>query len=173
MCTRGGEFVAADESTIVAKPLLDPIVVENGQGDRCLPDSASTNECNWNKVFSEIDYLLDQLVASEQDPWRKRRGFSWYAGIERQVVGLSGVQIADLVRACPTVSGQSAVKSMSVTYRQTLTIASFLTFLNSTMVVGDHDLGACGVALERGNDGADALTNLRIRSMRASRRGRR
>jgi hypothetical protein len=97
MCMRGGEFVATDESTVVAKPLLDPIVVENGQGDRRLPDSASTNECDWNKVFSEIDYLLDQLVASEEGPWGKRRGFSWYATFERQVMGPSGVQIADLV----------------------------------------------------------------------------
>jgi hypothetical protein len=62
---------------------------------------------------------------------------------------------------------------MSVTYRQILTITSFLTFLNGTMDVGDHDLGARSIALERGNDGADALTNVGIRSMRASRRGRR
>jgi hypothetical protein len=54
---------------VVAKPLLDPIVVENGQGDRRLPDSASTNQGDWNKVLGEIDYLLDQLVASEERSW--------------------------------------------------------------------------------------------------------
>ena len=61
------------------KPLLDPIVVENGQGDGRLADSASTNEGDRNELLSEIDYLLDQLVASEESPRRQRRGFSGYA----------------------------------------------------------------------------------------------
>ena len=52
----------------MAKPLLDPIVVEDGQGDRRLADSASTNEGDWSEVLSEINDLLDQLVASEKGP---------------------------------------------------------------------------------------------------------
>ena len=59
-------MVTTDETTVVAKPLLDLIMVENGQGDRSFADSSSTNESDWNKVLSEIDYLLDQLVASEK-----------------------------------------------------------------------------------------------------------
>ena len=59
MGTRGGELVATNESTVVAEPLLDPIVVENGQGDGCLSDSTSTDECDWGEVLSETDYLLD------------------------------------------------------------------------------------------------------------------
>jgi len=61
-------LVTTDEATIVAKPLLDPIVVEDGQGDRRLADSASTNEGDWSEVLSEINDLLDQLVASEKGP---------------------------------------------------------------------------------------------------------
>jgi hypothetical protein len=63
----------------MSKPLLDPFVVENRQGDRRLPDSASTNQGNWNKAISQINYLLDQLVASEERPRWQRRGFSEYA----------------------------------------------------------------------------------------------
>ena len=31
--------------------------------------TAGTDECDWNEVLSEIDDLLDQLVASEEGPW--------------------------------------------------------------------------------------------------------
>ena len=54
-----GELVATDESTVVAKVLLDPIVVENGQGDGSLTNSPGTDESDWNKVLGEIDYLPD------------------------------------------------------------------------------------------------------------------
>ena len=67
--TRDGELVATDESTVVSEPLLDPVVVENGQGNGRLADSSGTNESDWDKVLGEIDYLLDQLVASEEGPW--------------------------------------------------------------------------------------------------------
>jgi hypothetical protein len=40
---RGGELVAADEPTVVAKPSFDAIVVEDGESDGCLADSASTD----------------------------------------------------------------------------------------------------------------------------------
>ena len=76
MGTRCRELVATDESTVMAKPLLDPIMVENGQGSGGFANSASADESNWSKVLSEIDYLLDQLVAPEEGPWRQRRGFS-------------------------------------------------------------------------------------------------
>ena len=68
MSGRGRELVATNESAVMAKPLLDPIVVENGQGDGRLANSTSTNEGDRNKVLSEIDYLFDQLVASEEGP---------------------------------------------------------------------------------------------------------
>ena len=78
--TRGGELIAADEPAVIAKPLLDPVVVENGQGDGCLPDSSGTNESDWNEVLDEIDYLLDQFIASKEGPRWRRREFSRYAG---------------------------------------------------------------------------------------------
>jgi len=72
-------LITADEPTVVAKPLLDPIMVEDGQSDGGLADSASTNEGNWDKVLGKTDYLLNQLVASEEGPRWQGRGFSRYA----------------------------------------------------------------------------------------------
>jgi hypothetical protein len=79
MSRRGREFVTTDESTVVTEPLLDPIVVENGQSDGRLADSASADEGDRNKVLSEIDNLLDELVAPEEGSWGQRRSFSGYA----------------------------------------------------------------------------------------------
>ena len=88
---RGRELVTTDEATVVAKPLLDPIMVKNGQGDRRLADSASTDESDWNKVLSKIDYLLDQLATSEEGPRWQRRGFSGYARFKCKIMGSSMV----------------------------------------------------------------------------------
>ena len=59
MGTGGRELVTADEPAVVAKPLLDSAVVENGQGDRGLPNPTRTDERDWAKVFGETDCLLD------------------------------------------------------------------------------------------------------------------
>ena len=56
----------------MTKPPLDPIVMEKGQGGGGLPDPASTDESDWSQVLGETDYLLDQLVASEERPWGQR-----------------------------------------------------------------------------------------------------
>ena len=82
-------MVATDESTVMAKPLLDAIVVEDGQGDGRLANSASTNQSDWNRPFGEIDYLLDQLVASEEGPWGQRWRFSRYARFGCKMMGPS------------------------------------------------------------------------------------
>jgi len=80
----------------MTKSLLDPVVVENGQGYGGLSDPASTNEGDWDKVLCEIDYLFDQLVASEE----RSRGWGWglsrYAGIKCKIMSPSVVAIADL-----------------------------------------------------------------------------
>ena len=76
MSTRGGELIAADEPAVVSKPLLDPVVVENGQGNGCLPDSPGTDESDRNEVLGEVDYILDQFVASKEGPRWGRREFS-------------------------------------------------------------------------------------------------
>ena len=79
MSQRGRELVAADEPTIVAKPLLDAVVVENGQGGGCLADSAGTDEGDRDEVFRETDDLLDQFVSSVEDPWWRGWGYARYA----------------------------------------------------------------------------------------------
>ena len=72
MGTRGGEFVATDEPAVVAKPLLDSIVVENRQRNGGLSNPPGADESDWTEVFSKVDYLLDQFIASKERPWWRR-----------------------------------------------------------------------------------------------------
>lgn len=67
---RGREVVSTDKPTVSTKPVLDPIVAKNSQGNGCLANPASTDEDNWNKVLGEIDCLLNQLVESKEGPWK-------------------------------------------------------------------------------------------------------
>ena len=55
----GGELVATDEATVVAKPFLDPVVVEDSQGDGRLANSTGTDESGWNEVSCETNNFLD------------------------------------------------------------------------------------------------------------------
>ena len=87
MGTGGGELIATDESTIVAKPLFDSIVVEDSEGDGCLSNPARADESDWNEVLGEIDYLLDQLVTSKERPWWQRRRFPKYATFKYETMG--------------------------------------------------------------------------------------
>jgi len=59
MDERGGELVAANKPTVVAKPLLNATVVEDGESDGCLADSANTNESERSEVFRQTDDRLD------------------------------------------------------------------------------------------------------------------
>ena len=68
MSGRRWELIASDESTIRSEPSLDAIVMEDGESDGRLADPASTNESYRGQVFCQIDNLLDQPVASEEDP---------------------------------------------------------------------------------------------------------
>ena len=73
MRERGGEPVATDEPTAIAKTLLDAIVVEDNQGDARLANSASTDESDRSEDFCQTDDLLDQLTTSEMGPrWLRR-----------------------------------------------------------------------------------------------------
>ena len=73
MNTRGGELVATDKPAVVPEPFLDAIVVKDGQGNGCFPDPACTKESDRCEVFSETNYLADQLVASKTGVrWRGR-----------------------------------------------------------------------------------------------------
>ena len=79
MGTRGWELVATDEPAVMTKPLLDSIVMENRQRDGSFPDPARADEGDWTKVFSEMDDLLDQFIASKERPWWWRWQLSRYA----------------------------------------------------------------------------------------------
>ena len=76
MSDGGRELVTSNEPTILAKPLLDAMVMKNGQSDRCLADSANTDESDWSQVFGETNDPLNQLVASETGPWCPGRRFT-------------------------------------------------------------------------------------------------
>ena len=76
METRSWESVATDESTVLAKPFLDPTVVEDSERNSCFPNSPRPNESNGFEVFGESDDLFDQLVTSEKVPRGRRRRFT-------------------------------------------------------------------------------------------------
>ena len=76
MSLGGGELVATNEPTVVSKPFLYAIVVEDSQSDGGFPNPPCTDEGNRGEVSCEADDLLDQLVAPEAGPWRRRRQFS-------------------------------------------------------------------------------------------------
>jgi len=80
MSERGGELVAADEPAVDTKPLLDAIVVEDGESEGRLSDSANADKSKWSEVFCQADELLDQLVSSEEIPWWRWR---WFSGCAR------------------------------------------------------------------------------------------
>ena len=71
MSTRGGELVATDEPAVISKPLLDSIVMEDGQSDGCFPNPPWTDESDWSEIFCEANDLLDQVVTSKTGsrPW--------------------------------------------------------------------------------------------------------
>ena len=73
MSVRGGKLVAADKSTVVPKPRLDAIVVEDGQSDGRFPNAAWTDQSDWGKVFYEANDPVDQLVASKTGSWWRGR----------------------------------------------------------------------------------------------------
>ena len=93
MCGRGGELVTPDKSTVMTKPLLDPVMVEDCQGDRGLADSASTDQSDWGELLGQIDYLVDQLVAAKERPWGQGWRFSRYARFGCETVGPSELRL--------------------------------------------------------------------------------
>ena len=73
MSARSGELIAADKSTVISKPLLDAIVVEDSEGDRGLSNPTCANEGSGFKLFGMTNDLLDELTASEKGLWRQGR----------------------------------------------------------------------------------------------------
>ena len=73
MRARSGELIAADESAVIAKSFLDPIIVEDSEGNRRFSDSPCTDQSDGFEVFSQSDDLVDQLSTSETGPWCRGR----------------------------------------------------------------------------------------------------
>ena len=68
MSKRRWKLVTADKSSVGTKPVLDAIVVEDLECNRCFSDSACTDESDRFKVFSEANDRLDKSIASETGP---------------------------------------------------------------------------------------------------------
>ena len=83
----GRELVASDEPTVVAKPLLDAIVMEDGQSDGCFSNPSSTDEGHRGEVFRETNDPLNQLATSEAGPWCRWGRFARYPGCKRGRLG--------------------------------------------------------------------------------------
>jgi len=77
MSTGSWELIATDESTVIAKPVLDVIVVQDGESDGCFPNAPCAYEGYGFEVVGETKELLDKLVASETGPGCRGRQFSW------------------------------------------------------------------------------------------------
>ena len=59
MSAQRRELITTDKPAVIAKPELDAIVVENGEGNGCFPNAPRTNESDGFEVFSKIDDPLD------------------------------------------------------------------------------------------------------------------
>ena len=75
MDTRCRELITTNKSTVIAKPVLDPIVVEDSKGNVCFPNASRADESNRFEVFSETDDLLNQFVATKAGPGPRGRRF--------------------------------------------------------------------------------------------------
>ena len=73
MSARGGELVATNKSTVVSKPFLNAIVMEDSQSDRRFPDPPCADESDWGEIFREPNDLRDQLAAPNTGPRRRGR----------------------------------------------------------------------------------------------------
>ena len=58
-----------NEPAVLTKPFHDVMIVEESQGNGCLANSTSTNECNGCEVFSKANNLLDQFITSKTGWW--------------------------------------------------------------------------------------------------------
>ena len=64
------EPVTADEPPVLVEPFLDPIVVEDSQGNGCFANTTCADESNWGEAFRKTDDILDQFVPPKTGPWR-------------------------------------------------------------------------------------------------------
>ena len=59
MRARSRKLVASDETTVFAKPFLDPAMVKDGESDRRFPNPSRADESDGFEAFSESDDPLN------------------------------------------------------------------------------------------------------------------
>jgi len=98
---RCGESIAADKLAVVTKASFDAIVIEDGQRDGCLADSAGTNESSGYEVFGQIDNPSNQVVTSKTGPLRLEKKFiaARWARTRYEIMDPLVAQITDLIVA--------------------------------------------------------------------------
>ena len=82
---------------MIAKPLLDAIVVEDGQSDIRFPDSTWADESDRCTVPSKANDLLNKLVTPETGPRWWEWGFRRCAGFKCKILSPLVVYVADLI----------------------------------------------------------------------------
>ena len=93
MSTRCRKLITTDKSAVIAKSILDATVAEGGQCDGCLADPSGTDESDGRQIFCETNDPLNQLVASETRPWRRRREFSGCARYRCKVLDSCWIRV--------------------------------------------------------------------------------
>ena len=76
MSARSGKLVATNESTVIAEPFLDTVVVKDSEGDGCFPDAPCANKGSRFEIFDMTNDLLDEPIAPEKGLRRRGRRFS-------------------------------------------------------------------------------------------------
>ena len=73
MRARRGKLIAADESAVLAKSFLDPILVEDSESDGRFTDPSCADESNRFEVLSESDDFLNQVTPPKTAARRRGR----------------------------------------------------------------------------------------------------
>jgi hypothetical protein len=73
---RRRETITTDETTVITKPVLDAVVVENREGDRRFPDPTRSYESNRFEVPGKANDFLDEFLPPEAGSGRWGRWFS-------------------------------------------------------------------------------------------------
>ena len=97
MSTGGGESVATGKTTAFTKPLFDAVMMEGGQSDERLSNTAGTNENNRCEVFGQVNDPLSQLATSETGPRRWWRRFIRQARCKHKTLDPPVLEDAGLV----------------------------------------------------------------------------
>jgi hypothetical protein len=97
MARRSREPITTDESTVVAIPFLDTLVVKYGKSDGRFPDPPWADEREGLKVFSETNDLFDQSVASKTGPRWRGRSFRRLTGLKPKALDNMEVVVTNLV----------------------------------------------------------------------------